>query len=49
LVKIYKNLGTRIALQKHQQTELTAAVALLGIVLVILAALLSFSRQGRVV
>jgi Ca-activated chloride channel family protein len=49
LVKIYKNLGTRIALQKHQQAELTAAVALLGIVLVILAAFLSFSRQGRVV
>jgi Ca-activated chloride channel family protein len=49
LIKIYKNLGTRIALQKHQQAELTAAVALLGIVLVMLAALLSFSRQGRVV
>jgi len=49
LIKIYKNLGSRIALQKHQQAELTAAVALLGIVLVMLAALLSFSRQGRVV
>ena len=49
LVKIYKSLGTRIALQKHQQAELTAAVALLGIVLGMFAALLSFSRQGRVV
>ena len=49
LVKIYKNLGSRIALQKHQQAEMTAAVAFLGIVLVILAAFLSFSRQGRVV
>jgi Ca-activated chloride channel family protein len=48
LTKIYKNLGSRIAMGKGRQTEMTAMLVALGAALATLAVLFSMLRFNRV-
>lgn len=48
LVRIYSALSRNISLQKHQLSEVSALVALLGLIWVTVGASLSFWRHGRV-
>lgn len=48
LLQIYRSLSQRIALQKHQLTEISGLLALLGLLWVTAGAALSFARHGRI-
>lgn len=48
LLQIYRSLSQRIALQKHQLTEISGLIALLGLLWVSAGAVLSFARHGRI-
>lgn len=49
LLRIYRGLSRQIALQKHQLTEISGVVALLGLLCVSVAAAFSLLRHGRLV
>lgn len=49
LKKIYNSLGLTIRFERQQLTEITAPVIGLGLLLVMLSCLLSFSRFGRII
>jgi Ca-activated chloride channel family protein len=48
LRRIYKELSSRLTLERRQLTEVTAVFALAGCVLVIVAAAVSLARTGRI-
>lgn len=48
LAKIYSSLSGRIGLRKRQEAEITAWFALLGMVMITIAALIGTARTGRV-
>ena len=48
LRSIYKQLSSRLTLERRQLTEVTAVFALAGCVLVVLAAMASLARSGRI-
>ena len=48
LRSIYKQLSSRLTLERRQLTEVTAVFALAGCVLVVLAAMASLVRSGRI-
>jgi Ca-activated chloride channel family protein len=48
LRRIYKQLSSRLTLERRQLTEVTALFALFGSVMLILAALLTLARTGRI-
>ncbi len=48
LRRIYKQLSSRLTLERRQLTEVTALFALAGCVLVVLAAMASLARTGRI-
>jgi Ca-activated chloride channel family protein len=48
LKKVYAALATTIRLEKHQSTEVTALFLATGMLLMLLAGLMSLYREGRV-
>ena len=48
LAKIYGSLSGRMGLRKRQEAEITAWVAVMGMLLVALSAIVSTARSGRV-
>ena len=48
LKKIYRELSSRLTLERRQMTEVTAVFALFGALLAVLAALASMMRTGRI-
>lgn len=48
LRRIYKELSSRLTLERRQLTEVTAVFALLGCALMIVAAAISLARTGRI-
>lgn len=48
LLRIYRSLGKRLSLQKHQLTEVSSLLALLGLLWVSAGAAVSFARHGRI-
>ncbi len=49
LKQIYQSLSTRLTLERRQITEVTAVLALVGVLLAAFAAVLSMARIGRIV
>lgn len=49
LERIYQQLAMKISLKKHRQSEVTVLLALLGMGLLLLSALLRFRQTGRVI
>jgi len=49
LQKVYDQLGNRFKFEKRAVTEITGAMALLGMLLVLIGCLLSVHRYGRIV
>jgi len=49
LAKIYGSLSGRMGLRKRQEAEITAWVAVMGMLLVALSAIVSTARSGRVI
>lgn len=48
LLQVYRQLGSRIVLRKHQLAEISGPLALLGMLWVCLGAAWSFLRHGRI-
>jgi len=48
LHRVYQSLSGRIGLRKQRESEITSAVAAIGMMLIVLAALLNVMRVGRI-